>query len=53
MTKELNELLRLNMETHSIYGICKDVSKEEFERRIDACKKYIEARNKFVKEQNK
>lgn len=53
MTKELNKLLRLKMETYSIYGICKDVSKEEFERRIDTYKKYIEARKKFVKEQNK
>ncbi len=39
MKAELNELLRLKMEAESIYGICKDVSKEEFERRIDAYKK--------------
>ena len=53
MKAELNELLRLNMEAESVYGICKDISKEEFEKRIDAYKKYIEARNKYIKEHNK
>ena len=52
MKTEINEILRLKMEADSIYGICKDISKEEFERRINVYKKYIEARNRFIKEQN-
>lgn len=53
MKAEINEILRLKMEVHSVYGICKNIRKEELERRINAYKKYIEVRNRFVKEQNK
>lgn len=53
MKAEINEILRLKMEAHSVYGICKDIRKEELERRRNAYKKYIEIRNRFVKEQNK
>ena len=53
MKEELHELFRLKMEAHSVYGMCKDMRKEELERQRNAYKKYIEARNKFVKEQNK
>lgn len=53
MKAEINEILRLKMEANSVYGICKDIRKEELERRRNAYRKYIEARNKFVKEQKK
>ncbi len=48
MKEELHELFRLKMEAHCIYGMCKDIRKEDLERRRNAYKKYIEARNKFV-----
>lgn len=53
MKAEINKILRLKMEVHSVYGICKDIRKEELERRRNAYKKYIEIRNRFIKEQNK
>ena len=49
--RKINEILRLKIEAHSVYGICKDISKEEFKRQMDAYKKYIDVRNRFVKEQ--
>ena len=52
MKEELHELFRLKMEAHCVYGIG-NVSKEEHERRVNAYKKYIEARNKYIKEHNK
>ena len=48
MKEEPHEVLRLKMEAHCIYGISKGIRKEEHERRVNAYKKYIEARNKFV-----
>lgn len=50
MKAEINEILRLKMEAHSVYSICKDIRKEELERRRNAYKNYIEVRNRFVKE---
>ena len=53
MNEQLYELFRLKMEAHGIYGISKGIRKEELERRRNAYKKYIETRNKFVKEHGK
>ena len=52
MKEELHELFRLKMEAHSVYGVCKDIRKEDLKRRRAAYKKYIEARKKYIEEQN-